>query len=66
MRAFSRLALPTVLLISLFSRAAPAQLADLGSQDAPAFSAQQLFAPPTGDWITNGGSLANQRQGIRR
>jgi quinohemoprotein ethanol dehydrogenase len=29
--------------------------------DAPAFSSQQLMLPPTADWITNGGSLYNQR-----
>jgi quinohemoprotein ethanol dehydrogenase len=28
---------------------------------APAFSAPQLLAPPTANWITNGGSLFNQR-----
>jgi quinohemoprotein ethanol dehydrogenase len=28
---------------------------------APAFSLDQLAAQPTDDWITNGGSLANQR-----
>jgi alcohol dehydrogenase (cytochrome c) len=28
---------------------------------APAFSAQQLSAPPTSGWLTNGGSLANNR-----
>jgi glucose dehydrogenase len=28
---------------------------------APAFSAQQLLAAPTGSWITNGGTLYNQR-----
>jgi quinohemoprotein ethanol dehydrogenase len=28
---------------------------------APAFSAQQLLAPPSANWITNGGSLFNQR-----
>src|SRR5665213_2222357 len=61
MRLFSRVALPAVLVIPILSSAAQAQAADLGSQDAPAFSAQQLFAPPTSDWITNGGSLSNQR-----
>src|SRR5580658_282455 len=29
--------------------------------DAPAFSSQQLMLPPTADWITNGGTLYNQR-----
>jgi alcohol dehydrogenase (cytochrome c) len=28
---------------------------------APAFTAQQLLAPPTAGWITNGGTLYNQR-----
>jgi alcohol dehydrogenase (cytochrome c) len=28
---------------------------------APAFTAQELAAEPTNNWITNGGSLANQR-----
>src|SRR5436190_23450633 len=28
---------------------------------APAFSASQLSAPPGRDWITNGGSVKNQR-----
>ena len=28
---------------------------------APAFSAQQLLAPPTSGWVTNGGNLFNQR-----
>src|ERR1700761_73951 len=27
----------------------------------PAFNSQQLLAPPTQNWITNGGSLVNQR-----
>jgi hypothetical protein len=58
---FSRLAGALILLIPAPSSTAQAQVADLGSQDAPAFSAQQLFAPPTSDWITNGGSLSNQR-----
>jgi len=29
--------------------------------DAPAFSAEQLMAPPTQGWITNGGTVYNQR-----
>lgn len=28
---------------------------------APAFTAQQLLAPPTNGWLTNGGNLYNQR-----
>jgi quinohemoprotein ethanol dehydrogenase len=34
---------------------------DGGITMAPAFTAEQLQAPPAKDWITNGGSLANQR-----
>jgi PQQ-dependent dehydrogenase (methanol/ethanol family) len=35
---------------------------DTGSSDvAPAFTADELAALPTDNWITNGGSLANQR-----
>ena len=32
-----------------------------GDHPAPAFTADQLVAPPTSDWLTNGGSLSNQR-----
>src|SRR6185503_4851012 len=28
---------------------------------APAFTAKQLAAAPRGEWITNGGNIANQR-----
>ena len=35
--------------------------ADGGTPDAPAFTAAQLAAPPTDAWLTNGGSLSNQR-----
>jgi glucose dehydrogenase len=28
---------------------------------APAFTPQQLASPPTTGWLTNGGSLSNQR-----
>jgi quinohemoprotein ethanol dehydrogenase len=31
------------------------------TQTAPAFSSQELAALPTDNWLTNGGSLANQR-----
>jgi hypothetical protein len=31
------------------------------SETAPAFTADELAAPPTDNWITNGGSLSNQR-----
>jgi alcohol dehydrogenase (cytochrome c) len=34
---------------------------DAPIQLAPAFSARQLLAPPTDSWITNGGTLYNQR-----
>ncbi|MBK6672173.1 MAG: PQQ-binding-like beta-propeller repeat protein [Proteobacteria bacterium] len=37
------------------------QAADAQIQPAPAFTAAQLSAPPTTDWITNGGTLSNQR-----
>ncbi len=35
--------------------------AEAGTPDAPAFTAAQLAAPPTTGWLTNGGSLSNQR-----
>jgi quinohemoprotein ethanol dehydrogenase len=44
-----------------------APLVSLGDQSttaiaaAPAFSTQQLTAPPTQNWVTNGGNLYNQR-----
>ncbi|HWW78656.1 MAG TPA: hypothetical protein VNY82_03615, partial [Steroidobacteraceae bacterium] len=34
---------------------------DTGIQRAPAFDAKQLTTLPTADWITNGGTLFNQR-----
>ena len=34
---------------------------DAGIQRAPAFDAKQLTTLPTADWITNGGTLFNQR-----
>ncbi len=61
MRPFPWLALAVSLLFPVLEASAQLQVSDLGSQSAPAFSAQQLFAPPTSDWITNGGSLSNQR-----
>jgi glucose dehydrogenase len=61
MRRFPGLALTASLLGLQLGAAAQAQVFDLGSQNAPAFSAQQLVAASTGDWITNGGGLANQR-----
>ena len=30
------------------------------AQRAPAFSAKELTAPPTGNWITNGGNVYNR------
>ena len=33
----------------------------LSISEAPAFSASELSAPPGDDWITNGGSIRNQR-----
>jgi len=42
--------------------AQPTGAADVATiQRAPAFSVDDLSAPPTDNWITNGGSLANQR-----
>ncbi len=38
-----------------------AQAPDSAIRPAPAFTAQQLLAPPTQQWITNGGTLFNQR-----
>lgn len=40
---------------------APATASASAIQTAPAFSADQLAAAPTEDWITNGGSTLNQR-----
>ena len=57
MRWFSGLAATSLTFLAA-AASADAPVADLGSQDAPAFSAQQLFAPPTGDWLANGGSLS--------
>ncbi len=45
----------------LLSFAAVAQASDETIKAAPAFSAQQLAAAPVDNWITNGGSLSNQR-----
>ena len=44
----------------LFSGSALAQNSEKITK-APAFSAEQLLAPPTDGWITNGGTLFNQR-----
>jgi quinohemoprotein ethanol dehydrogenase len=41
--------------------AAPASAATPPITSAPAFTDQQLTAPPMGGWLTNGGSLSNQR-----
>jgi quinohemoprotein ethanol dehydrogenase len=41
--------------------AARAQTASETIKPAPAYSARQLAAAPKGEWITNGGSLSNQR-----
>ncbi|HEY0339342.1 MAG TPA: PQQ-binding-like beta-propeller repeat protein [Steroidobacteraceae bacterium] len=40
---------------------APAAPPPAAIKPSPAFTAQQLRALPTGDWITNGGNLFNQR-----
>jgi alcohol dehydrogenase (cytochrome c) len=47
------------ILVSLFSGPALGQSQKITS--APAFSAEDLLAQPTDGWITNGGSLFNQR-----
>src|SRR5690349_4237812 len=39
----------------------PAPKAAAAILPAPAFGSDQLAAQPTSDWITNGGSLANDR-----
>jgi len=41
--------------------AASAHAAAAGIVPSPAFTARQLMAPPTANWITNGGDLFNQR-----
>jgi quinohemoprotein ethanol dehydrogenase len=46
---------------TLFAVAGPVLAAEGGTPDAPAFTAAQLAAPPTDGWLTNGGSLSNQR-----
>ena len=46
---------------SLFAVAGPVVAAEGSTPDAPAFTAAQLAAPPTEAWLTNGGSLSNQR-----
>jgi quinohemoprotein ethanol dehydrogenase len=61
MRPFPCLALSASLVFVALDAVAQGPVADLGSQSAPAFSAQQLVAAPTSDWLTNGGSLSNQR-----
>jgi len=38
-----------------------AQAEPAAVQAAPAFTAQQQLVPPTQSWITNGGTLYNQR-----
>ena len=48
-----------LILVSLFSGPALGQSEKITS--APAFSAEDLLAQPTDGWITNGGSLFNQR-----
>jgi alcohol dehydrogenase (cytochrome c) len=45
--------------MTMASNAAPA--AETAPTPAPAFTAAQLLAPPTAGWITNGGTLYNQR-----
>lgn len=57
MRPIPRLAL----LATLFAAAGPLVAAEHGTADAPAFTAAQLAAAPTQGWLTNGGSLSNDR-----
>lgn len=45
----------------VISFAAAAQTSVETIKAAPAFSAKQLAAPPVNGWITNGGSLSNER-----
>ena len=45
----------------LLQAAEPAKPASPAIMPAPAFTAAQLLAPPTTGWITNGGTLYNQR-----
>jgi quinohemoprotein ethanol dehydrogenase len=46
---------------SILSLAGQATSRAAGLEPAPAFTAKQLAAPPLTGWITNGGSLSNQR-----
>jgi alcohol dehydrogenase (cytochrome c) len=48
------------LLLALSSAPLPAQV-PVGPRPAPAFTAAQLSAPPVNGWLTNGGTIANQR-----
>jgi quinohemoprotein ethanol dehydrogenase len=57
MRPTFRLALAA----TLFAVAGPVVAAERGTPDAPAFTAAQLAAAPTDGWLTNGGSVSNQR-----
>jgi quinohemoprotein ethanol dehydrogenase len=56
-----RIWLATALLGTTLPLAAQTPAAPSPFKPAPAFSAQQLLAPPTSDWLTNGGNLYNQR-----
>jgi alcohol dehydrogenase (cytochrome c) len=56
MRAGTK-ALAAVAAAGLVGLPAPAQ----EITPAPAFTSEQLLAPPRGDWVTNGGTLFNQR-----
>lgn len=61
MRALQGLSFTVTLLTLTLGAPTPAQVSGAGSREAPAFTAQQLFAAPTSDWLTNGGSRSNQR-----
>ena len=51
----------TAAAVPLLALAAEPQAPPRAITPAPAFSAAQLLAPPTGNWLTNGGNLYNHR-----
>ena len=51
--------LVSLITVAIGAAAGAAVAAELPT--APAFTAAQLTAPPTSDWITNGGNIFNQR-----
>jgi quinohemoprotein ethanol dehydrogenase len=62
---YKKIARAGLVLSVLASLAPPMSVAQQGAtapiEAAPAFTTQQLLAQPAKDWITNGGSLYNQR-----